>query len=104
MPLNKEYLVPSTGAAAVYHVVQQVTLDFESSKTVATVASFVSKDLRESGKFALYTQSIMFDGVPRDEESPSEFAEAQLIVAVPADGNVSAYPNRYAFAGASIVA
>lgn len=103
MPLRKDYAVASTGANATYHVIQQVTLDYQSEKTVATVASFVSKELRDSGKFALYTQPIMFDGMPAEGQTPRDFTEAELIADVPPDGAVSPYPNRYVFAGAQIV-
>lgn len=104
MPLNKDYIVPATGATASYHVVQQVSLDYVSTKTNATVASYLTKDARDAGKFTLCMQQVMFDGLPADGQAVLDFAEAQLVVDAPTDGTGASYPGRYIFAGAAIVA
>lgn len=104
MPLNMEYMVQSTGATSTYHVVTQISVDFETHRTVATVASYVSKDARDAGKYALFTQPVMFDGEPPADQGLCAFAETQLSATAPTDGTPAAYPNRYVFAGAAIVA
>jgi len=103
MPLQKDYETPSTGANASYHVVQQVSIDYVSTMTNATVASYLSKDALSAGKFPMYTQQIMLAGLPPDGEIARDYAEAQLVVAQPDDSSVPV-ANRYVFAGASIVA
>lgn len=104
MPLQQDYDTPSTGAVASYHVVQQVSLDYVSNLVGATVASYLSKDARDAGKFAMYTQQIQFQGLPEAGTDALAYAEAQLSAAAPTDGSVvPGFPNRYAFAGATIV-
>ncbi|MGF6976344.1 hypothetical protein QFZ94_004794 [Paraburkholderia sp. JPY465] len=102
MPLQKDYETPSTGATASYHVVQQVSLDFVSSRSNATVASYLSKDARDAGKFALYTQQIAVAGLPDAGVDALEFVQQQLIVGAQQDGS-GPYANRFVFAGAEIV-
>ncbi|MBK5120877.1 hypothetical protein IQ288_13390 [Burkholderia sp. R-69980] len=103
MSLSKDYEVPSTGASASYHVINQVTADYEAHNTIAVIASYVSKSARESGKYPLYTQTIMFEGEPPDGQNLRAYAQEQLAGDAPTDGDVSPFPNRYAFSGASIV-
>lgn len=104
MPLQQDYITPSTGAVASYHVVQQVSLDYMSNLVGATVASFLSKDAKDGGKFAMYTQQIQLQGLPEAGADALAYAEAQLSAAAPTDGAaVAGFPNRYAFAGATIV-
>jgi hypothetical protein len=102
MPLQKDYETPSTGAVASYHVVQQVGLDYVSLLTNATVVSYLSRDARDAGRFAMYTQQVQIAGLPGDGQSARDFAEAQLI-ASPPDDAVGGAPNRYVFAGAAVV-
>jgi hypothetical protein len=103
MSLQKDYETPSTGAVASYHVVQQVGLDYVSLQTNATVASYLTKDARDAGKFPLYTQQISVDGLPTTGVDARDYAEQQLVAAVPQDGG-GPYANRFVFAGAEIVA
>ncbi|MEM5325160.1 hypothetical protein VSR34_00930 [Paraburkholderia sp. JHI2823] len=104
MPLQQDYVTPSTGAVASYHVVQQVSLDYVSNLVGATVASFLSKDAKDAGRFAMYTQQIQLHGIPAPGENTLAYVEAQLAEAEPTDGSVvPGFPNRYAFAGATIV-
>jgi hypothetical protein len=102
MPLQKDYVTPSTGATASYHVVQQVSLDYVSAQANATVASYLSNDALMAGKFPMYTQQIMLAGLPGDSQDARDYAEAQLVLAQPANASVSS-ANRYIFAGAAIV-
>ncbi|CAB3688782.1 hypothetical protein LMG24238_03003 [Paraburkholderia sediminicola] len=102
MPLEKDYITPSTGAVASYHLVQQVSLDKVSTATNATVSSYLSKDAVDAGKFAMYTQQVMLAGLPADGQNAFDYAEAQLVAAPPADAGAPSV-NRYVFAGATIV-
>jgi hypothetical protein len=102
MPLQKDYVTPSTGATASYHVVQQVSLDYVSTQANATVASYLSNDAMTAGKFPMYTQQITLTGLPGDGLDARDYAEAQLVLAQPADAPAP-NTNRYVFAGASIV-
>jgi hypothetical protein len=102
MPLQFNYVTPSTGATAAYHVVQQVGLDYESKLTNATVASYLDSDAKSAGKFPMYTQQIQIAGMPDTGTDARSFAESSLATAAPTDGSGSSYPNRYAFAGATI--
>jgi hypothetical protein len=102
MSLQKDYEVPSTGATASYHVVQQVTLDKVMTQTIAAVASYLSADAKAAGKLALYSQQVALKGLPAAGQDAFEFAESELVAQAP-DGPPSGAVNRYAFAGAQIV-
>lgn len=101
MPLQKDYETPATGANASYHVVQQIGLDKVSNMTTATVASYLSSGAKAAGKFPLYTQQIQLSALPDKSQDAFDFAEAQLVAAIP-DGAVQT-TNRYVFSGAQIV-
>lgn len=103
MPLQLDYLTPSTGATANYHVVQQVGLDYVSKLTNVTVASYLTKEAKDAGKFSMYAQQIQIVGLPDKGVDPLDFAESSL-AAAQTDGAASGNPYRYAFAGAEIVA
>ncbi|AOK00342.1 hypothetical protein [Burkholderia vietnamiensis] len=103
MPIEFSYAVPSTGAPTEYHVLQQIGLDYVSHKTNVTVASFVSKDMFDAGKQPVYQQVIQIDGLPAYGSDPKDYVEADLIAPAPTDGSMSTSPNRYLFAGATIV-
>lgn len=104
MPLQFDYVTPSTGATASYHVVRLVALDYESSSTNATVASYLSKDAKDAGKFPMFTQQIQIAGLPAAGADALSFSESALTVAAPTDGTAQANPGRYVFAGATITA
>ncbi|PQV50959.1 hypothetical protein [Paraburkholderia sp. BL21I4N1] len=104
MPFRINYVTPSTGASAGYHVVQQVALDYVSGLTNATVASYLDSAAKDAGRFAMYTQQIHISELPGAGVDAREFAESSLVAAAPTDGSASSYPNRYVFAGAEIVA
>jgi hypothetical protein len=104
MPLKLSYVTPNTGAPASYHVVQQVGLDYVSSLTSATVASYLDGDAKDAGKFPMYTQQIQIAGLPDAGADAKAFAESSLAGPVPQDGTGLSNPNRYVFAGAEIVA
>lgn len=102
MPIQLDYVVPSTGAQASYHTVAAVMLSYDGLQfTTATVASYVSKDAKNDGKQALYQQQIQVNGIP--EADPRAFCESALIEAKPTDGSADAFPVRYTFAGGTIV-
>ncbi|SDR19302.1 hypothetical protein SAMN05443245_3449 [Paraburkholderia fungorum] len=103
MPLQIDFVTPSTGATASYHVVQQVGLDYESGFTNATVASYLSADAKAAGKFSMYVQQIQISGLPDKGTDARDSAEALLIAAPPTDGTTQGASNRYTFAGAEIV-
>lgn len=104
MPLQINYVAPSTGATAAYHVVQQNALDYVSNLTTATVASYLDKAAKDAGKFPMYSQQIQLAGLPAAGVDALSFAESALCEAAPTDGSTPPYANRYAFAGAGIVA
>lgn len=102
MSIQLDYTVPSTGALSSYHTVNVVTLNYDGAQsTMATVASYVSKDTRASGKQAMYQQQIQLDGLP--DADPRAFCEAALVAAKPTGGSADAFPIRYTFAGGTIV-
>ncbi|WP_438396501.1 hypothetical protein [Caballeronia sp. DA-9] len=103
MPIAANYETPSTGASATYHVVQQITLDFVSSITNSTVASFLSKEAKDAGKFPMYTQQIPVEGLPAAGQDPLTYAEGRIVEPMPDGTVVAPYANRYAFAGGEIV-
>lgn len=103
MPIASNYATPNTGAVATYHVVQQVTLDYVSSITNSTVASYLSKDAKDAGKHPMYTQQIPVDGLPPAAQDTRAYAEDQITAPMPDGVAVMPYANRYAFAGGTIV-
>jgi len=103
MPLEIEYVTPSTGAKAGYHVVTQVAIDYEMVATVATVASYLSKDAKDGGKFPMYAQQIAVSGLPDKGVDARDFAETALAAVAPTESSVPTSMNRYALAGAEIV-
>jgi hypothetical protein len=104
MPLKLSYVTPNTGAPASYHVVQQVGLDYVSTLMSATVASYLDSDAKDAGKFPMYTQQIQIVGLPESGVDAKSFAESALAAPVPQDDGGLSNTNRYAFAGAEIVA
>ncbi|CAN7615092.1 hypothetical protein LJR034_004711 [Caballeronia sp. LjRoot34] len=103
MPIAVNYVTPNTGAAATYHVVQQITLDYVSSITNSTVSSYLSKDAKDAGKFPMYTQQIPVDGLPAAAQDARAYAEGRIVESTPDGTTVVPYANRYAFAGGTIV-
>lgn len=103
MPLSLSYATPSTGAISEYHEIFSINIDLESSKTTASVMSFVNKAARTTGKFAMYQQQIQIDGLPADGQNVKDFAEAALVVVPPAGTPPVPFPNQFDFAGAEIV-
>lgn len=104
MSIQKDYVTPSTGATASYHVVQQVGLDYVSNLTNVTIASYLDKDAVTAGKVPMYAQQIQIASLPTTGSDARSFSESSLVAATPTDGSASTYPNRYVFAGAEIVA
>jgi hypothetical protein len=102
MPLLIDFVTPSTGATAGYHVVSSVSLDYEMKITTATVSSYLTKAAKDAGKFAMYAQQIPISGLPDKGGDARDFAESSLVAALPADGSIAGSANRYAFAGAQI--
>lgn len=103
MPLEINYVTPSTGAQASYHVVTQVAIDYEMASTVATVASYLSKEAKDGGKFPMYAQQIAVSGLPDKGVDARDFAETALAAVAPSDNSMPPSMNRYALAGAEIV-
>lgn len=102
MPLQKDYVTPATGAIASYHVAQQVSLDYESTLTNVTVASYLTKEAKDAGKFPMYAQQIQIVGLPDKGVDARDFAESSLVAAAPVDGSNVGNTSRYVFAGAEI--
>ncbi|WOD19851.1 hypothetical protein [Paraburkholderia kirstenboschensis] len=69
----------------------------------ATVSSYLSKDAKDAGKFAMYAQQIQISGLPDKGVDARDFAESSLASAAPTDGGGFASASRYAFAGAEII-
>jgi len=103
MPLSLEYETPSTGVVATYHVAAQAVIDWRASNCTVTVESYLSKDVKDAGKWAVYTQMIVLDGLPVAGQDARDYAEAQLIVAIPDSVPVPPLNNRYTFTGAVVV-
>ena len=103
MPIASNYTTPSTWAVATHHVIQQLTLDYVSGQCTATVSSYLSKEALDAGKFPIYSQQIVLEGMPASGADPKAYAEGALVEAAPADAPASPYANRYAFAGGTIV-
>ncbi|WP_087754115.1 hypothetical protein [Paraburkholderia caledonica] len=103
MPLQIRYATPATGAEAGYHVVTSLALDYEMKISTATVSSFLSKDAKDAGKFAMYAQQIQISDLPDEGVDARDFAETSLAAAPPVDGSGFVSANRFAFAGAQIV-
>ncbi|MFM0218291.1 hypothetical protein [Paraburkholderia caledonica] len=103
MPLKINYVTPSTGAQAGYHVVTNVGIDYAMEITTATVSSYLSKDAKDAGKFAMYAQQIQIAGLPDKGTDARDFAESSLAIAAPTDVSGFTSPSRYSFAGAEIV-
>ncbi|WP_414446867.1 hypothetical protein AB4851_08795 [Burkholderia sp. 22PA0099] len=100
MPIVIDYTTPGTGAVAGFHIVQQVTIDYQNSRSAAQLASYVSKQTRADGKQPVFTQSIEFNALPTDGTSPLEYAEKMIVA--PADDKTSPSPARAYFVGATI--
>lgn len=103
MPMKKDYVTPSTGATASYHVVQMVALDAIGKGTSVAVYSYLSADARAAGKAPMYTQQLQIGGLPPSGTDAFAYAEQQLAAAEPADVSPTVPVVRYAFAGAEIV-
>jgi len=101
--MQKDYVTPSTGATASYHVVQMVTLDAISKNTSAAVYSYLSADAMAAGKAPMYTQQISLGDLPAAGADAFTYADKQLAAALPDDVPSNAPAGRYAFAGAEIV-
>lgn len=104
MGIQFSYTTPSTGAVAQYHVVQNIGLDYISGNTNVQVASYVSQDACNAGKFPVYQQGIQIAGLPITTADPLATVQADLVASAPTDGTASTSPNRYLFAGATIIA
>ncbi|CAB3795440.1 hypothetical protein [Pararobbsia alpina] len=102
MPFSLPYVVPTTGAPASYHEVSQITLDKASLSSVATIGSYVSADTKTAGKLPLYTQQIQISGLP-DSTDPFQWCEQMLIEAAPDQPTSGIAPNRYTFAGGTMI-
>jgi hypothetical protein len=101
MPIQLDYVTPATGAQASYHAVNVVTLNYDGAFTMATVASYVSKDAKDTGKQAMYQQQVQINGLPTGD--PRAFCESALVELKPTDGSADPFPIRYTFAGGAIV-
>lgn len=99
----KDFVTPSTGATATFHVVSQVLIDYGGSElTTATVSSFLSPEAYAAKKFPMFTQSVPLEGRPSDGQDAQAWAEGKLVEAAPDDA-VSPYGNRYVLANGEIV-
>jgi len=103
MAIQFVYTTPATGAPAQYHVVQSIQLDYASSRTLVTVASYVDSTTYTASKLPVYTQSIAIDGLPDTTQDPLVTVQQELVAAAPTDGTASTSPNRYLFAGGTLV-
>ncbi|WP_246795614.1 hypothetical protein [Burkholderia perseverans] len=100
MPILIDYTTPGTGAVAGYHVVQQVTFDYQNTRSIAQLASFVSKDTYTAGKQPLYAQPIEFSELPTAGMSPRDYAEQKIVA--PASDKTSPTAGRANFIGGTV--
>ncbi|MCM2492702.1 hypothetical protein ACVCIH_05955 [Burkholderia glumae] len=101
MPISIDYTTPGTGAVADYHVVQQVTFDYQNARSIAQLASYVSKQTYSDGRQPLFSQPIEFSAMPPDGTSPRSYAEQKIVA--PASDKTSPTAARANFIGGSIV-
>ncbi|MGS0994380.1 hypothetical protein [Burkholderia glumae] len=101
MPISIDYTTPGTGAVAGYHVVQQVTFDYQNTRSIAQLSSYVSKQTYTDGRQPLFSQPIEFGELPPDGTSPRVYAEQKIVA--PASDKTSPTAARANFIGGSIV-
>lgn len=103
MAIQLQYVTPASGALASYHVVQTVQIDYVGSNTITQVASYVDANAYKAGKVPVYIQSISLGGIPDTTQDPLVTVQSMLTQAAPTDGPAASAPNRYTFAGGTLV-
>ncbi|UKD15467.1 hypothetical protein L3V59_21195 [Burkholderia aenigmatica] len=109
MSLKKSIVVEQTGAPALIHRVDNVTINYLASTTSAQISSFYDDEAKKVNRAPLASVSLSVEGIPKSGKDAKAFVEAALAAPVPEGENAEALlrqygTNRYAFAGADIVA
>ncbi|HDR1906707.1 TPA: hypothetical protein QB650_000491 [Pasteurella multocida] len=92
-----------TGANAAYHEIVSLNIDYLNNSISATVASFVSKQTKESEKKALSFNSFYLNSVPERSESAHDWVLNQLVLKQPEDYQHDGQSvNPYMFAGGQV--
>ena len=66
--INHEIEDENTGAAASYHVIEYVSIDYKSHTVSATLNGYVSKKAYEAGRNPLCSHTVSVNGLPEGEE------------------------------------
>ncbi|KVC46416.1 hypothetical protein WS58_10880 [Burkholderia pseudomultivorans] len=109
MTLKKTITVEQTGAPASIHRIDSVTISYAANSTSVQMSSYYDEAAKKSNRAPLANSMLSVEGVPKSGKDPKAFVEAALVAAVPegeeADEMLRQYgTNRYAFAGAEIIA
>ncbi len=109
MTLRKSIVVEQTGAPALIHRVDTVTISYVANTTSAQISSFYDEEAKKVNRAPLASSSLTVEGVPKSGKDPKAYVESVLVAPVPEGENAEALlrqygTNRYAFAGADIVA
>lgn len=94
-----------TGAAANYHEITSINVDYTSQTTTAMVAAYSSKSKKDEGREPLSISGFTLQGVPNWDELPCEWALKKLIEPQPEDfvpENYYGYVNPYTYANGKI--
>lgn len=75
----------NTGATAMYHVIEYVSIDYRFQTATATLNGYVSKKMKEAGKQPLCSHSLTVNGFPEE----GEITRAWLYAKAVEEGNES---------------
>ncbi|WP_229278490.1 hypothetical protein [Burkholderia cenocepacia] len=109
MTLKKTITVELSGAPASIHRIDSVTINYAANSTSVQMSSFYDDAARRANRTPLANSMLSVEGVPKAGKDPKAYVEAALVAPVPdgedGDATLKQYaPNRYAFAGAEIIA
>lgn len=92
--INHEIEDENTGAAASYHVIEYVSIDYKYGNAAATLNGYVSKKAHEAGRNPLCSHTVTVEALPDGEE----VSRAWLYQKVVEQGN-----DQSVFSGAELV-
>ncbi|VWB34749.1 hypothetical protein BLA14095_01387 [Burkholderia lata] len=109
MTLKKTITVEQTGAPASTHRIDSVTISYTTNTTSVQMSSFYDDAAKKANLAPLANSMLSVEGVPKSGKDPKAYVEFVLVAPVPEGENGDAMlrqygTNRYAFAGADIVA
>ncbi|SUU97064.1 hypothetical protein [Avibacterium paragallinarum] len=103
--IEKQLEDSRTGAGVNYHEVTGLQVDYLNNATYITMASYVSKTMKDAGKELLSVSTFTLPSVPDWSQIPYEWALKELIKAQPEDyvpEEYEGYVNPYLFAGGKV--